>query len=131
MNELRIPHAGLGRMHLPSIHEQLALPRHVGPDQDDLVFFSATIHRGHSGRNGGGGGEAELEGDATLGGGDGLSRAFGAEVDLVGGVARKVEPGSVHAEGSHWRHVCPDDSGEKIINNLLKGRTEAPHQWRR
>jgi len=103
VHELRIPHAGLGHVNLPSVHVQLALSRHVGPDQDDLVFLPAAIHPVLSGRDGRGGREAKLEGDATLGGGDGLPRAFSAEIDLIGRIARQVEPGSVHAGGGSRR----------------------------
>jgi hypothetical protein len=77
----------------------------VAPNKDDFMLLATTIGLGASGRDILRRGEPELEGDATFGGGNVLPGAFGAVVDLVGWVDRKVVArGGIRRWRLDWLH---------------------------
>jgi len=88
------------------VHEELALPGHVAPDEDDLVFAAAAFFLGETTGNGGGGREAELEGDATLGSRNAFPGAFGPVIDLVRRVEAEVVEGSSAGRIHDFYLVC-------------------------
>lgn len=71
------------------------------PDQDYFVFLTAAFSLGEAGGDGVGVTEAKEEGDSAFCYGDVFAAAFGAIVDLVGGVV----DGVVECF-ARWSHDC-------------------------